>query len=463
MMLHGVNTFADALPTRCARQPIVGSPVCVSYEAGSGLAEDILHGSQDSPQDAMQAEGAPPEALHKSLLPERAASCPTLVSTGPRGSSAFSEATHWSSPLHDERNVGIGSLTRLPRAASMMLSQVGNVGLARTFRCPICLENAREQDRVVFAECGTTEHGCCRECITLYVRGLVLDGRVNSIACPQSRQCGASASPDEVRQLTDDATHQKYERFRKMRQDPMLRECPGCRVLCKAVVGDEGSVVCDMRCEACGAEFCYYHSNAHIGRSCEDYRREAAKDERAAEASARRGTKPCPGCGIATHKISGCNHMTCAGCQRNWCWACGESIESVAWHYNPGNISGCQQFQDNNSVETNGHLFKFLRCLMAPISLLSLVIFAVLSLLFVVSLPLSMCVVGPCVKYEMGKICTFAAMLTYAPFVVFQAAWFVVAAGLGCVLCPCGARREHFAFLMQVPFASVMSVVEGVH
>lgn len=39
-------------------------------------------------------------------------------------------------------------------------------------------------------------------------------------------------------------------------------------------------------------------------------------------------SKPCPSCGIATLKASGCNHMTCAAreCGAHWCFQCGEQF-----------------------------------------------------------------------------------------------------------------------------------------
>ncbi|KAK0673071.1 hypothetical protein QBC41DRAFT_312120 [Cercophora samala] len=39
--------------------------------------------------------------------------------------------------------------------------------------------------------------------------------------------------------------------------------------------------------------------------------------------------KPCPGCGVATQKTSGCDHMTCivSGCNTHWCFKCGEGVD----------------------------------------------------------------------------------------------------------------------------------------
>ena len=40
--------------------------------------------------------------------------------------------------------------------------------------------------------------------------------------------------------------------------------------------------------------------------------------------------KMCPGCGVATEKISGCNHIACPGpCGQHWCWYCGEKSSAM--------------------------------------------------------------------------------------------------------------------------------------
>ncbi|OQS00092.1 ariadne-like ring finger protein [Thraustotheca clavata] len=38
-------------------------------------------------------------------------------------------------------------------------------------------------------------------------------------------------------------------------------------------------------------------------------------------------THECPGCGVLTEKVSGCNHITCV-CGQHWCFACGEGFDS---------------------------------------------------------------------------------------------------------------------------------------
>jgi len=220
----------------------------------------------------------------------------------------------------------------------------------------------------------------------------------------------------------------------------------------------EGGVVADMACGACGAQFCYFHSNAHPGRSCEEYQRQVAKEERIMMDGALRGTKPCPICGIATEKLSGCNHMTCSSCGGHWCWLCSSALGHVSWHYNPGNPGGCQQFQ---SVETqeNEALLRCLKLLMAPVVALSLLLFALCSLTILVWGPVAFFLVFPCYG-SLKSVMICGAVLAFAPFVAFQIAWLPVALTLYAVVRICGAGRAVLFYLMQVPYASVMAMME---
>lgn len=213
-----------------------------------------------------------------------------------------------------------------------------------TFACPICCDTVDEVDRAVLSECGNVAHSCCQGCMGNYIRGLVRDGRVDLLRCPANEYCSASVLPLEIAAFTDEDTYGRYERFRRMRSDPTLRQCPQCETFCKPIQDEEGGFVADMLCGECGNRFCYYHSNAHVGRSCQDYLNETATETIT-------DAKECTGCGILTEKISGCNHMTCSQCKSEWCWLCGKSIDDVAGHYSDANPDGCRQFENCEMLE----------------------------------------------------------------------------------------------------------------
>ena len=59
--------------------------------------------------------------------------------------------------------------------------------------------------------------------------------------------------------------------------------------------------------------------------------------------------KKCPNCSIITEKQNGCNHITCAKCQYQWCWLCNEKYEID--HYDKGKCKGFQFFKPKNQYE----------------------------------------------------------------------------------------------------------------
>lgn len=241
--------------------------------------------------------------------------------------------------------------------------------LSQSFQCPLCCEDVRGEDRVMLSQCCSVEHGCCRLCMKRYVGSLVADGRVDSIRCPVRETCSSVVQPSEILRLTDRATFVKYERFRQMQGDPSLRQCFNCDTLCSPKRDEEGGIILEMKCHKCGAEFCFHHSNAHAGESCEAYRQQMDEDEHYA-LSLDTETKPCPGCSILTDKISGCNHMTCSRCKKEWCWMCGDSIDDVSAHFSADNPKGCRQFTEQSTPLTDRDALVFFCCVIMVLGFL---------------------------------------------------------------------------------------------
>jgi len=228
-----------------------------------------------------------------------------------------------------------------------------------TFLCPVCYENVALRSGKVVAACNDTAHRTCHQCMQIYFKGRIEDGRVEELFCPvgvSAGKCGeletaAVASTDEVASLLADQPDvvRKLHLFAAKRADEDLRECPACRKLCKPD-RIEGRPQAEMKCSGeggCGAEFCFYHSWAHRqDGNCKAYEARLIRETRA-NASVF-GTKSCPRCNFETEKNGGCNHMTCQHCKCDWCWICGQTIEGgVGWHYSPTNPdSGCNQFTD---------------------------------------------------------------------------------------------------------------------
>lgn len=353
-------------------------------------------------------------------------------------------------------------VTAIPQATTVW----GAVGIApepaKTFNCPFCLENVRQEERVVLAACGNESHGVCRECMGHYFKRLVTDGRVTKIEC---HICGASAASSEILKLTDADTLRKYERFHKMRQDHTVRECPKCSTLCSPATDEDDNPLEEMLCDECGEEFCYYHSNAHPGMPCAEYRKRMAREEQIAEQGALRNTKACPECGVRTEKTGGCNHMTCQRCNANWCWVCGMKLDDVTAHYYLGGPFACGQFED---LAPRSPLSYCLRCLTVPLQVVSMVLFLLLSLTMVVWFPVAFLLLAPCnlnpLKCRMQPsawrcVLLCSVVLAYVPFVVFQVIWMVCAAVIWLCLWPCGVERRHLVYLARAPVIAILPVL----
>lgn len=110
-----------------------------------------------------------------------------------------------------------------------------------------------------------------------------------------------------------------------------------------------------ITCRSCTTEFCYFHSNAHQGKSCFAYHNETSQADRTNVEFATRvlRAKPCPNCGISVSKEGGCNQMKCSSCNTSFCWLCSEIIDDGPFpdHFRWWNVSGCPNMQLDESEQ----------------------------------------------------------------------------------------------------------------
>lgn len=206
-----------------------------------------------------------------------------------------------------------------------------------------------------------------------------MDGRVSTadIVCPRA-ECGAEASPAEVREVVAKDVYDKYERFllnAVLEGDGEMMRCPreGC-VQMAAVDTDDASM---GRCAYCLYVFCIECKRKwHAPLGCEEAAPKgeeeddvgaiverlqgATEEEReqiraslgaaawdkveTAVAMCEMGGRVCAQCGIYVVKNGGCAHMTCK-CGFEFCWTCGEEFRRG--HYRPGN---CRLY-DNREMQ----------------------------------------------------------------------------------------------------------------
>lgn len=132
----------------------------------------------------------------------------------------------------------------------------------------------------------------------------------------------------------------KFERFklkRELERDPLVRYCtkPGCDGHMR---GKSNGETQKLQCPKCSTWVCFlcreeWHGE---GLSCE------ALLDKQLEGWVKNNNRKvsfCPMCRTRIEKNKGCNHMTCAFCKYQFCWACSASATYDDHHFETGR--GC--------------------------------------------------------------------------------------------------------------------------
>mmetsp|Transcript_29801 Transcript_29801/g.46109 ORF Transcript_29801/g.46109 Transcript_29801/m.46109 type:complete len:499 (-) Transcript_29801:124-1620(-) len=215
--------------------------------------------------------------------------------------------------------------------------------------CPICYGDFVEpEDKERIGGWGEIHRLCrchhtyCQECIFTYVRTAIMDGDVEKIFCPD-QNCGEEIPAEELEWICGEELFGKYQKFlhlKQLRKDPNTRWCPtvGCEngVCYKP---EEGRKVLCLNCDNhfCGECSLPWHEGSCKSAVKKDKKKRGK--ERRGEKWVKKNSKPCPKCGIAIVKQSGCNHMSCNNCGYQFCWVCMEEFKSYA-HYSSGKCKG---------------------------------------------------------------------------------------------------------------------------
>ena len=221
---------------------------------------------------------------------------------------------HMQSPKSEKRNSRRHAIVRLIHHIAGLrlqtaLSENIVAGVEETFYCEICLENCAKSSAFSAEGC-PLHHEYCDTCMRGYTKAQVDDGAIEH-TCPGMQQCRGVLTANDLRQLLSDESFARYERLKLVKTSPNYRECPQCNM---GVVALESVTTSpELVCGSCGCRYCFFHSNAHPGLSCEDYSRRLSRRTKqeiwASESLVSRTTRPCPSCHVATEKNGGCNHM----------------------------------------------------------------------------------------------------------------------------------------------------------
>ncbi|KAM3572684.1 hypothetical protein VYU27_005314 [Nannochloropsis oceanica] len=229
--------------------------------------------------------------------------------------------------------------------------------------CSICREYEGVSKTFRLSGCG---HRFCRCCFASYLECKICEGQVKPTCFfsedPRGggREVGGRRTPviipppcakrveeGDIKALVRAETWAKYERFKFQKKNRNGRICPWCET---PVLGDPEKP--EMECGKCGRGFCYFHSNAHVGRSCTEYEQRMHEEELKNQAMISSFAKPCPGCGNPVEKAGGCNQMFCVWCGEHWCWLCGKFVDKGTFpnHFQWWNVRGCPNMQMQEDV-----------------------------------------------------------------------------------------------------------------
>jgi hypothetical protein len=190
--------------------------------------------------------------------------------------------------------------------------------------CGICLESYLEADSFTLSSCGHSHH---HPCLIANVAARLTDSGDLSLRCPESG-CGITLLDTDISLLSDASVLARLHRVRAQRADPSLRFCA-----CGGEVRGGSARAPQLRCGACGLDFCWLHEARHApgAAACAAFlERERVDPANAASLAALRGdSKQCPNaaCGSGVSRDGGCNSVVCSVCQITFCWLCGEQIE----------------------------------------------------------------------------------------------------------------------------------------
>ena len=209
--------------------------------------------------------------------------------------------------------------------------------------CEVCYEEINKEDKDINKiPCG---HLFCSHCWFNYLKSLITEAKVENIKC-MNHECNQNITDGFILnhiQGNKDLI-EKYKKFKKRKEiinDKNKKLCPHPN--CDSFL-EKSNLSKYIKCEN-GHKYCFdCLKKPHGQKSC-DYEQE----RQFFNWSKSKKLKRCPRCHMFIKKNEGCNHMTCASCQYQWCWLCEGKFEYG--HYDFGVCKGLQFAKANNLEE----------------------------------------------------------------------------------------------------------------
>uniref|UniRef100_A0A672H4J6 RBR-type E3 ubiquitin transferase n=1 Tax=Salarias fasciatus TaxID=181472 RepID=A0A672H4J6_SALFA len=207
--------------------------------------------------------------------------------------------------------------------------------------------------RVCLEETAIASLSCCRKavcdgCLKLYVSSQV-GGRLGE-SCPIP-ECNGNLEEGVVIAHLAKENVAKYQYFLELSQlDSSTKPCPHCShfTSLKAHNPNRSEHKYKIQCSNCQFVWCFKcHAPWHNGIKCRDYRKgdKLLRTWASVIEDGQRNAQKCPQCKIHIQRTEGCDHMTCAQCNTNFCYRCGERYRHLRFfgdHTSNLSVFGCK-------------------------------------------------------------------------------------------------------------------------
>ena len=211
--------------------------------------------------------------------------------------------------------------------------------------CPICSDSFSPTKKNTLNNCG---HSFCDDCWYDYLFLKIKDNKLTSIKC-LNYECEEKLSDKFLIELLKKNKEliKKYKKYKKeldIINDPNKKLCPFPNCDSYLMLKDKNKKV--AKCKK-NHSFCFLClEKPHGDLPCKEH-----LDASMIEFSKNNFIKKCPNCSIITEKSSGCNHITCAKCNYQWCWLCNQKYTED--HYRKGKCKGFQFYKPKNEGDIN--------------------------------------------------------------------------------------------------------------
>lgn len=196
------------------------------------------------------------------------------------------------------------------------------------FQCAICLTEVPPGQGLVLKNC---LHEYCKTCLA---KTIELSDELE-VPCPfvaeDGTHCEGFLQDCELRSLITKAVYSAHLGKSLARAEAIIKnsfhcktpDCHGWAEICGEVL--------KFVCPLCGKNNCIKCKVIHEGKTCQEYFYEVnadarkTRDDGLTEAQLKelirlKQAMPCPGCGVIIQKTTGCNHMKCTRCMRDFQW-----------------------------------------------------------------------------------------------------------------------------------------------